>query len=148
MHRSLPLATLAVLIALPMAAQGQADSVAAPPSESRDAVTDVARARERLRLPPDPVLAGLAAPGKPHGIEAHDLNPLELARRRQFAGAGAVVGAVGATVWAVRSIGDDGLSRGLAVLLAPVILPIPMFAGAVVGGVAGYGISFVVYPPR
>ena len=65
-------------------------------------------------------------------------------RRRRFASVGGVVGGIAGGIWAVRSVHDDGLARALSVL----VLPIPIFGGAALGAVAGYGLSFVVYPPR
>jgi hypothetical protein len=65
-------------------------------------------------------------------------------RRRQFAGAGAVAGAAGAVVWALASARDEGTARVLTVL----VLPVAVGGGAVAGGLAGYALSFVVYPPR
>jgi hypothetical protein len=56
-------------------------------------------------------------------------------RRRQFAGAGAV---------ALASARDEGTARVLTVL----VLPVAVGGGAVAGGLAGYALSFVVYPPR
>ena len=70
--------------------------------------------------------------------------PIDLrARRRKFAGVGALVGGVAATVWTFRSTRDAPLGHAAAVM----VLPISLLGGMAVGGVTGYLISFVVYPP-
>jgi hypothetical protein len=108
-------------------------------------------------LPAVPRLAGPLLRGAavaPAAAEAPAVAPLRLAllddpalkrRRIRFAEAGGVVGVVAATVWYVRSTRGN---NGAQYYLAGVLLPIPIFAGAMTGAVAGYGVSFIVYPPH
>jgi hypothetical protein len=66
-------------------------------------------------------------------------------RRTRFALVGGMAGALAATVWYVNGARGNSAAQ---LYLASVFLPIAIGGGAVAGAVAGYGISFVVYPPR
>jgi hypothetical protein len=144
--KSLCGAVLPLLCVVALSARAQGGATAVAPSPLLGAL--------RLGAPRlgGPLLRGAAV--APAAAEALEVAPLRLAllegpaltrRRIQFAEVGGVVGAVAATVWYVRSTHGD---NGAQFYLAGVLLPIPIFAGAVTGAVAGYGVSFIVYPSR
>lgn len=63
-------------------------------------------------------------------------------QRRRFAAWGAIVGAVGLSAYMVSTTKDGLFGYGSAI----VAVPLGVAGGVVVGGIAGYAISFVVVP--